>query len=51
MTIKEARSIIARTDSPYLKRDMEKFIKRQQRKEGVYGKDRASSERNQSKAV
>ena len=23
---------------PYLKRDMEKFIKRQRRKEGVYGK-------------
>ena len=24
--------------SPYLNRDMEKFIKRQRRKEGVYGK-------------
>ena len=38
MTIEEARAIIAKTDSPYLKRDMEKFIKRQQRKEGTYGK-------------
>nr|DAP96439.1 MAG TPA: hypothetical protein [Caudoviricetes sp.] len=38
MTIEEARAIIAKTSSPYLKRDMEKFIKRQQRKEGVYGK-------------
>ena len=38
MTIEEARAIIAKTSSPYLKRDMEKFIKRQQRKEGAYGK-------------
>ena len=28
--------------SPYLNRDMEKFIKRKQRKEGVYGKSRAT---------
>ena len=28
--------------SPYLNRDMEKFIKRQRRKEGVYGKSRAT---------
>nr|DAG62417.1 MAG TPA: hypothetical protein [Bacteriophage sp.] len=27
MTIEEAQAIIAKTDSPYLKRDMEKFIK------------------------
>ena len=27
---------------PYLNRDMEKFIKRQRRKEGVYGKSRAT---------
>lgn len=46
MTIKEAQAIIAKTNSPYLKRDMEKFIKRQRRKEGVYGTDRASSKRN-----
>jgi hypothetical protein len=38
MTIEEARAIIAKTGSPYLKRDMEKFIKRQQRKGGAYGK-------------
>lgn len=38
MTSKEAQTIIARTNSPYLKRDMEKFIKRQRRKDGVYGK-------------
>ena len=34
MTIDEAQAIIAKTNSPYLKRDMEKFIKRQQRKGG-----------------
>lgn len=51
MTIKEAREIIEKTSSPYLKRDMEKFIKRQRRKEGVYGKNRAPSERDQSKAI
>lgn len=38
MTIEEAKAIIAKTNSPYLKRDMEKFIKRQQRKGGAYGK-------------
>ncbi|BCK79474.1 hypothetical protein MM35RIKEN_16660 (plasmid) [Vescimonas fastidiosa] len=38
MTIEEARAIIEKTSSPHLKRDMEKFIKRQQRKEGAYGK-------------
>ena len=32
MTIEEARAIIAKTNSPHLKRDMEKFIKRQLRK-------------------
>lgn len=51
MTIEEARAIIEKTSSPHLKRDMEKFIKRQQRKEGVYGKNRAPSERDQSKAI
>lgn len=34
MTIDEAQAIIAKTNSPYLKRDMEKFIKRQRRKGG-----------------
>ena len=33
------------------KLDMEKFIKRQRRKEGVYGKNRTPSERNRSKSV
>ena len=28
--------------SPYLNLDMEKFIKRKRRKEGVYGKSRAT---------
>ena len=51
MTIKEAKAIIANTNSPYLKRDMEKFIKRQKKKEGVYGKNRTPSERNRSKSV
>lgn len=32
MTIKEARKIIKRTDSPCLKRDMRKFIQRQKKK-------------------
>ena len=51
MTIDEAQAIIAKTNSPYLKWDMEKFIKRQRRKEGVYGKNRTPSERNRSKSV
>ena len=37
MTVEEAQEIIDKTTSPYLKRDMEKFIKRQRRKEGAYG--------------
>ena len=48
MTIDEAQEIIAKTNSPYLKRDMEKFIKRQRRKEGAYGKTKKG---NRSKAV
>lgn len=48
MTIKEARSIIARTNSPYLKRDMEKLIKRKLRKERANGK---AEKRNQPVAV
>ena len=51
MTIEEARAIIAKTSSPHLKRDMEKFIKRKQRKEGVYGKNRTSSKRDKREAV
>ncbi len=48
MTIKEAQAIIAKTSSPYLKRDMERFIERQRRKEGVDG---ATKKGNRSKAV
>lgn len=48
MTIEEAQAIIAKTDSPHLKRDMEMFIKRQRRKEGVYGKAKKG---NRSEAV
>ena len=51
MTIDEAQEIIAKTNSPYLKRDMEKFIKRQQRKEGVYGKNGTPSKGNKREAV
>ena len=36
---------------PYLNRDMEKFIKRRRRKEGVYGKNRTASERDKREAV
>ena len=38
MAIDEEQAIIARTNIPYLKRYMEKFIKRQKRKDGAYGK-------------
>jgi hypothetical protein len=48
MTIEEAQSIIDKTTSPHLKRDMEKFIKRQRRKEGAYGKAKKG---NRSKTV
>ena len=37
--------------SPYLNRDMEKFIKRQRRKEGVYGKNGTPSKGNKREAV
>lgn len=48
MTIEEAQIIIDKTNSPYLKRDMEKFIKRQRRKEGVHGKAKKG---NRSEAI
>ena len=51
MTIDEAQEIIAKTNSQYLKRDMEKFIKRQRRKEGVYGKNGTPSKGNKREAV
>ena len=37
--------------SLYLNRDMEKFIKRQRRKEGVYGKNGTPSKGNKREAV
>ena len=51
MTIEEAQAIIAKTNSTYLKRDVEKFIKRQRRKEGVYGKNGTPSKGNKREAV
>lgn len=48
MTIEEAQAILDKTNSPYLKRDMEKFIKRQQRKDGAYGK---TKKRNRSRRI
>lgn len=51
MTIEEAQAIIEKTSSPHLKRDMEKFIKRQRRKEGVYGKNGTPSKGNKREAV
>ena len=48
MTIEEARTIIEKTSSPHLKRDMEKFINSQQRQEGTYGKDKKG---NRTEAV
>ena len=51
MTIEDAEAIIANTNSQYLKRDMEKFIKRQRRKEGVYGKNGTPSKGNKREAV
>lgn len=51
MTIDEAQAIIAKTNSQHLKRDMEKFIKRQRRKEGVYGKNGTPSKGNKREAV
>lgn len=51
MTVEEARAIIAKTDSPYLKRDMQKFIQRQKKKEGVYGKNRTPAKGYRPKSV
>ena len=48
MTIEDAKAIAAKTNSPHLKRDMERFIKRQRRKEGAYGK---AKKENRSEAV
>ena len=42
MTIEEAQAIIAKTNIPYLKRDMQKFIQRQQKK-GKIKKSKANA--------
>ena len=46
MTIKEARKIIAKTKSPKLKKDMERFIKRNLRKGAANGEDGKTAEGN-----
>lgn len=51
MTIEKAQKTIANTDSPYLKRDMQKFIQRQKKKEGVYGKNRTPAKRDRPKPL
>ena len=48
MTIEEAQAIIKNTNSPYLKRDLTKFIMRQKRKGGAYGKAKKT---NRQKAI
>ena len=47
MTIEEAKAAIAKTKSPYLKRDLEKFIVRQEKK----SKRRAQMLRRIAKAL
>lgn len=48
MTIEEAQAIIAKTTSSFLKRDMQKFINRQRKKEAAYGK---AQKGNQAKRI
>lgn len=45
MTIKEARKIIAKTDSPCLKRDMRKFIQRQKKRNMIKQKTVRTTEK------
>lgn len=51
MTVEEAQGIIDKTGSPYLKRDMEKFIKRQRRKDGAYGTTKKEIDQKQFEAL
>lgn len=51
MTIEEAQAIIAKTKSPKLKKDMEKFIKRNLRKGVADGENRKTAERNKQSRV
>ena len=48
MTIDEAQAIIAKTNSPYLKRNLKKVIMRQKRKGIAYGKAKKT---NRQKAI
>lgn len=43
MTIQEAEEILAKTNSPYLKRDMQRFIRNQRRKEGRNGREKTAN--------
>ena len=45
MTIKEARKIIEKTDSPCLKRDMRKFIQRQKKRDMIKQKTARTTEK------
>ena len=51
MTIQEAREIIAKTKSPKLKRDMERFIRRKMQKGDCCGEDGKTAEGNRSKGI
>lgn len=46
MTIEEAQAIIAKTKSPYLKRDMEKFIHKHKKKNNIGGKHDNREQKN-----
>ena len=46
MTIEEAKAIIAKTKSPYLKRDMEKFIHKHKKKVNRGGKYENREQKN-----
>lgn len=48
MTVEEAKAVIEKTKSPYLKRDMQKFIQQQKRKGGEYAK---AKKRNRSEDI
>lgn len=51
MTIEEARKIIKKTDSPYLKRDMQKFIQRQKKKNMIKQKKAAQQKKAKDNPV
>lgn len=51
MTIKEAEEIILKTKSPKLKRDMERFIKREKKGELRGQESRTTSERDKQNGI